>query len=202
MIDLPYYYMPSLKTALRASWNKGFLFLKKVGTVIFILSIIIWFCSNFPRPSSEDLVGKNSQEVQALVIEKSVLGRVGRIIEPVLRPIGLDWKMGVGLLVAFGARELFVSSMGVIYALGDVDEESETLRDRLRKEVNPKTGKPVYSSAVVWSLLIFFVFAIQCTSTLAIVKQETGGWYYPSMMFLYMTLLAYSGSFIIYNVLS
>lgn len=127
---------------------------------------------------------------------------MGRTIEPVIEPIGMDWKMGVGMLVAFGARELFVSAMGTIYSLGDVDEESDSLRSRLLSERHPVTGKPIYNLAVAWSLLIFFVFSLQCTSTLAILRKETGGWKIPLVMFGYMTGMAYLGSWIAYTSLS
>ncbi len=109
--------------------------------------------------------------------------------------------MGVGILVAFGARELFVSTLGTIYALGDVDEESSTLRERLQKEVDPISGKPIFNLAVAWSLLIFFAFAAQCISTLGIVKRETESWKNVVGMMTYMTLLAYGGAFIAYRLL-
>lgn len=201
-IELPTYQIPSLKLALLQSWQKGLLFLKKAGTIILSLSIIIWAASTFPGPSESEVQGKSEAEVAALTLEGSILGSVGKAIEPIIEPIGMDWKMGVGLLVAFGARELFVSTLGTIYALGDVDEESKSLRDRLKNEVHPVTGKPVFNFAVAWSILIFFVFAMQCLSTLAILKRETGGWKMPIYATIYMGGLAYVGSFIAYTILS
>lgn len=201
IIDLPVYQMPSLLTAWKQSYSKGMIFIKKAGTIILTLSMVIWFASTFPKPSAEMLAGQNEEQVAAITLQQSLLGTVGRTIEPVLKPIGMDWKMGIGVLVAFGARELFVSTMGTIYALGDVDEESTTLRERLKNEKNSITGEPVYSLAVAWSLLIFFVFSLQCTSTLAILKRETGGWKIPIMMFTYMGILGYVGSFIAYRLL-
>jgi ferrous iron transport protein B len=115
--------------------------------------------------------------------------------------MGMNWKMGVGLLVAFGARELFVSTLGTIYALGDVTEDSTTLRERLTAEKNPITGLPVFNIAVAWSILIFFVFALQCISTLAILKKEMGSWKYPAFMFAYMGLFAYGGAILAYRLL-
>lgn len=202
IIDLPLYQRPSIKTALNQSWLKGRTFLKKAGTVILGLSILIWVLSTFPKADPSLLEGKTEEQVASISLEQSLLGTMGRTIEPVIKPIGMDWKMGVGLLVAFGARELFVSAMGTIYALGDVDEESEGLRERLTKEVDSVTGAPVYSLAVAWSILIFFVFSLQCTATLAILKKETGGWKIPVIMFAYMGGLAYVGSFIAYRMLS
>ncbi len=202
IIDLPHYQRPHLRIALKQAWFKGRTFLKKAGTVILGLSIIIWVLSTFPAPSNELLEGKTDSDQAAISLEYSALGRMGKAIEPVIAPLGMDWKIGVGLLVSFGARELFVSAMGTIYSLGDVDEESDTLRERMKEVTNPVTGKKVYDLATAWSILIFFVFSLQCTSTLAILKKETGGWKYPVIGFSYMLLLAYSGSFIAYSLLS
>jgi len=200
-MDLPLYQLPSLKTAIKESYSKGKLFLKKAGTIILGLSIIIWFASTFPKVDPQDLVGKTEAQVASLSLENSALGILGRAIEPIIKPIGMDWKMGVGILVAFGARELFVSTMGTIYALGDVDEENQGLRDRLMNEKNPITGEPVFNLAVAWSILIFFVFSLQCTATLAVIKKETDGWKAPLFTFVYMGVFAYLGSFIAYRLL-
>ncbi len=202
IIDLPLYQLPLLKLAFKNAYQKGVVFLKKAGTVIMGLSILIWFASSYPKPSESTLASLTPEQQASYTLEHSVLGTMGRAIEPAIKPIGMDWKIGVGLLVAMGARELFVSTLGTIYALGDVDEESAGLRERLKSEVNPVTGAPAFSLAVAWSVLIFFVFALQCTSTLAILKKETGGWRTPLFMFTYMGALAYLGSFIAYQVLS
>ncbi len=202
VIELPLYQVPSLKMATRSMLIKGKVFLKKAGTIILWLSMLIWFLSTFPQPNESMLQGKSEEEVAAISLEYSVIGRMGKTIEPVIEPLGYNWKMGVGIIVAMGARELFVSTLGTIYALGEVDEESDTLRKRMLSEVNPETGKPVFTTAVAWSLLIFFAFAMQCISTLAIVKRETDGWKYAAWMFVYMTALAYGGSFITYQLLS
>ena len=201
-IEMPIYQKPKLKTAYRQMYRQAKVFLKKAGTTIFALSIIIWFLSTFPRINPDDYKNVSETEIASIQLEKSAIGTLGRTIEPVIRPLGYDWKMGVGILVAFGARELFVSAMGTIYALGDVDENSKSLQERLKQEKDPQTGLPVYNNAVAWSLLIFFAFACQCMSTLAIVKKETGGWKWPVMMFSYMTLLAYCGAFVTYNILN
>jgi ferrous iron transport protein B len=201
IMDLPLYQMPSFKVAFRQALIKGKTFLKKAGTIILGLSILIWVLSTFPRPADELLQNKSEEHVASITLQQSMLGTLGRTMEPLIEPIGMDWRMGVSVLVAFGARELFVSSMGTIFALGDVDEESETLRQRLKTEVNPKTGKPLFNLAVAWSIMIFFVFALQCTATLAILRKETGGWKIPFMMFGYMFVLAYAGSFVAYRLL-
>lgn len=200
-MEMPLYERPSLKVALNQGLKKSKIFLKRAGTVILGLSLIIWVMSTFPRPAADLVANKSAEEVAALSLENSYLGRLGHTIEPIMRPLGYDWKMSVGILVAFGARELFVSALGTIYALGDVSEESVTLRERLLKEVNPQTGLPVYNLAVAASLLIFFAFACQCVSTLAVVKRETGGWYWPSILFIYMGVIAYVFSFLTYRLL-
>jgi ferrous iron transport protein B len=201
MIDLPHYEKPSFKFALKQAGRKGKVFLKKAGTIILGLSIIIWFLSTFPQPSEELKANKTPEEFSALTLEGSYLGQTGKFIEPALKPMGMNWKMGVGVLVAFGARELFVSTLGTVYALGDVDEESSSLRDRLKAEVDPVTGQPVFNEGVAWSLLIFFVFALQCISTLAILRRELGDWKVPAFMFTYMGLLGYAGAVAAYHIM-
>lgn len=201
IIDLPHYEKPSIKFAFKQSLRKGSTFLKKAGTIILGLSILIWFLSSYPGPNANDLIGKSDEQISAITLEGSALGFTGKFIEPALKPMGMNWKMGVGLLVAFGARELFVSTLGTIYALGEVDEESSSLRDRLSSELDPKTGLPVFNTAVAWSILIFFVFALQCISTLAILKKEMGSWKYPAFMFVYMGGLGYIGATLTYQFL-
>ncbi len=201
-IDLPFYQRPSLRVAFAMAFQKVKFFCKKAGTIILVLSIGIWFASTFPRLSPSEALNKSPEIVASMQLQNSVMGRIGKAIEPALKPIGMDWKMGVGLLVAFGARELFVSTMGTIYALGEVDEESSTLRERLKLEKDEVTGEPKFNLAVAWSILIFFVFSLQCTSTLAILRRELGNWKQPMFMFTYMGILAWVGSYIAYNLLS
>jgi ferrous iron transport protein B len=201
VIELPLYQAPSFKIAAKSMLLKGKVFLRKAGTVILVLSMVIWVLSTFPKPHSTMLEGKTDSEVAAISLEYSAIGKMGKAIEPVIEPLGYNWKMGVGILVAMGARELFVSTLGTIYSLGDVDEESSSLRERMRSELNPKTGLPVYNLAVAWSLLIFFAYGMQCISTLAIVRRETESWKYPVYMFAYMSAMAYGGAFITYRIL-
>ncbi len=203
LIDLPPYQRPSLRVALKQSWFKGKNFLKKAGTVILALSIVIWTLSTFPEVNQEKLNGLSDQEASAVRLESSLLGQMGKGIEPIIEPLGMNWKVGVGLLVSFGARELFVSALGTLYALGDeVDEENEGLREKLLAERDPRTGRPLFDLATAWSILIFFVFSLQCTSTLAILKKETGGWKWPLYTLGYTVALGYLGSLFAYNLLS
>lgn len=201
IIDLPHYEKPSLKFAIKQALRKGKVFLKKAGTIILGLSILIWFLSTFPNPKSELIENKTPAEISSITLEGSYLGQSGKFIEPVLKPMGMNWKTGVGLMVAFGARELFVSTLGTVYALGDVNEESASLRSRLQSEIDPVTEKPIFNIAVAWSILIFFVFALQCISTLAILRREMGSWKYPAFMFAYMGILGYAGAILAYQML-
>lgn len=201
IIELPLYQRPSLKVAFKAMKDKAFIFLKKAGTIILWLSMLVWFMSTYPKIEPSLLDGKTEQESVAISLEHSMMGQVGKAIEPLIAPLGYDWKIGVGILIAFGARELFVSALGTIYALGDVDDQSASLRERLVAEISPVTGAPVYNFAVAWSLLIFFAFACQCMSTLAIIKREAEGTKYAVAIFLYMGILAYLGAFATYRLL-
>lgn len=192
-MEMPIYQKPRLKVAVRQMWRQGKVFLTKAGTTIFALSIIIWFLSSFPKVEVSD-VSVNAETMAAMKLENSYIGQMGKVIEPVIKPLGYDWKIGVGMIIAFGARELFVSGLGTIFALGDVDENSKTLKQQL-------LANPQYTMAMAWSLLIFFAFACQCMSTLAIVKKETQSLKWPVLMFTYMSILAYFSAFLTYRIL-
>lgn len=202
IIDLPPFQRPSLRAALYQSWLKGRAFLKKAGTIILGLSFIIWLLSTFPQTPADKLAGVDENHRAALQLENSALGRIGHAIEPAIQPLGMNWKIGVGLLVSFGARELFVSAMGTLYALGETDENSEGLKEQLIADRDRITGEPIFDLATAWSILMFFVFGLQCTSTVAILKKESGGWKVPLASFAYMFVLAYASSYIAYHLLS
>jgi len=139
--------------------------------------------------------------VAAYKLENSYAGVIGKFIEPVIRPLGYDWKIGIALITSFAAREVFVGTIATIYSLGHT-EDPQPIRERLENEINPETGGPRFTMAVGLSLLIFYTFAMQCMSTIAIVKRETGGWKWPLLQLAYMTGLAYLGAFIAYQLLS
>jgi ferrous iron transport protein B len=140
-----------------------------------------------------------SQQNEALQLERSFGGRLGKALEPALEPLGFDWKIGVGIVGAFAAREVFVSTMGLVYGLGEVaDDELTPLRDRMRAETRAD-GKPAYTPLVGLSLMVFFALACQCMSTLAVVKRETRSWRWPIFLFGYMTALAWVASFMVYQ---
>lgn len=132
----------------------------------------------------------------SLKMEASYAGHVGRLIEPVIRPLGFDWKIGIALITSFAAREVFVGAMATIYSISDADD---TLRvqERMAKERDPLTGKLVYDPPTAWALLLFYVFAMQCMSTMAVVRRETLSWKWPFIQFLFMTGLAYLSAWLV-----
>jgi len=214
VIELPPYRFPRLGGVLRMMWGKSSMFLREAGTVILACSIALWALLYFPRhmpdgaPDYDALVAKApTQEAkavlladkQALQLENSYGGRLGHTIEPVIRPLGFDWKIGVGIIGAFAAREVFVSTLGIVYAVGsDADAGSQPLRDALH-DAKDASGKPSYSPLVGLSLMIFFALACQCMSTLAVIRRETNSLRWPLFLFLYMTTLAWITSFCVYQ---
>jgi len=206
LMELPPYRRPRLPDVLRMMWGRSRLFLSEAGSVILVCTVILWGLLTFPSVPAPDLTGLNDAQIeqvemthQGQQLRESYAGRLGQAIEPTISPLGFDWKMGVGLIGAFAAREVFVSTMGVVYNVGgDVDEESVSLRERIRAETRAD-GKPAYTPLVGLSLMVFFALACQCMSTLAVVKRESGGWRWPAFLFVYMTALAWIASFTVYQ---
>jgi len=186
-------------------WEKSSVFVKEAGTVILACTVAMWALLSFPRqavgagadPAHAQSVSK--QEFAAERLQHSFGGRMGRAIEPALAPLGFDWKIGVGLIGAFAAREVFVSTMAVVYGLDKKsDESSSALRDRVRAERRPD-GSKVFTPLVCFSLMVFFALSCQCMSTLAVVRRETSSWRWPAFLFAYMTTLAWVASLFIYQ---
>jgi ferrous iron transport protein B len=214
-IELPPYRFPRIGDVLRMMWSKSSMFLREAGTVILACSIVLWALLAFPRDVPEGskdydaLVEKADSteakdalkaEKNAVRLENSYAGRLGHAIEPAIAPLGFDWKIGIGIVGAFAAREVFVSTMGIVYSIGDdADEESVPLREALQKAKKPD-GSNSYTALVGLSLMIFFALACQCMSTLAIVKRETGSWKWPVFLFSYMTGLAWIASFLTFQI--
>ncbi len=195
IIELPPYRFPRIRDVLRMMWSKSSMFLREAGTVILACAIAMWALLYFPRP---DAPLETPQEV-AEHLENSFGGRLGHAIEPVIEPLGFDWKIGVGIVGAFAAREVFVSTLGIVYAVeGEADEESEPLRQALQQAKKPD-GSKAYTPLVALSLMVFFALAMQCMSTLAVVKRESGSWRWPAFLFGYMTVLAWVVSFLVYQ---
>ena len=210
ILELPPYRLPRIRATLAMMWERASLFLREAGSVILVCTIVLWALLSFPRaPEASASNGAttvatteqraSSSPASQTAIEHSYGGRLGKAIEPVIEPLGFDWKIGVGIIGAFAAREVFISTMGLVYGIGgDVDEEAVPLRDRIRKE-RRADGSPVYSPLVGLSLMVFFALACQCMSTLAVVRRETKSWRWPAFLFVYMTCLAYVVSLTVYQ---
>lgn len=188
LMELPPYRLPKLGAIVKRSLNKGWLFIKKAGTVILVLSMLIWTLVTFPAPPE----GSQTND-----IEYSYAGRIGKTVEPVFKPLGFDWKITTALIPSFGARELLVSSLGTVYAVGGEDVESEGFISDLSSILNAR-----YSLATLMSLLIWFVFAPQCIATFGVLKKETNGYKMPLLFGAYTLALAYGFSFLTYQILS
>lgn len=202
ILELPSYKVPQLSQVARQVWLNAGEFVTKAGTTILAFSVVLWALAYYPRlPAGREqaaLLGGGPNAVTAAQSEYSFAGRVGHAMEPALRPLGFDWKMGVGLVGAFAAREVFVSTMGITYAVGDVENGTRNLSAAMRAD-RYADGRPVWTPLVAISLLVWFVLALQCMSTIAITRRETGGWRWPIFMVVYMNVLAYAGSLIVYQ---
>lgn len=213
LMELPPYRRPQLSTTARMMADRSALFVREAGSMILVATVVLWVALSFPKDvelsrdygeliasATPELVAELEQERDGELLRASWGGRVGQWVEPALAPLGFDWKIGVGLIGAMAAREVFISTMGIVYNLGsDVDEESATLREKIRAEVH-EDGRRVYTPRVGLSLLVFFAIACQCVSTLAVVKRETGGWKWPSILFAYTAVLAWVSSFAVYQI--
>lgn len=216
MLELPQYKPPIWKNAFITMKDKVSEFVVGAGKIIISISIVLWFLASYgpseamrvataDGESQATELGLSGTEREDLIagkkIEASYAGHVGKFIEPAIRPLGFDWKIGIALMTSFAAREVFVGTMATIYSIGSSDDEM-TVRDRMATQINPATGAKVYNPATALSLLIFYVFAMQCMSTLAVTKQETGSWKWPAVQFFYMGALAYFGSLLAYQLCS
>jgi ferrous iron transport protein B len=190
LLELPPYRMPSVLTVTIRMLERAKIFLVRAGTVIFALSILLWALATYPKSA----VGTDA----AVALANSFAGRMGHAIEPLIEPLGYDWKIGIGLIASFAAREVFVATMGIVYNLQDVDETSQSLIETIRNQVT-SDGLPVFTPLVCVGLMVFYVLAMQCISTVAIVRRETNSWRWPLFQIAYMTALAYAGAFIVYQ---
>lgn len=193
VMELPPYRRPSLKWVLLQMFERARVFVTEAGQIILAISVVLWFLASYPQPDDYDSMTSRSR------IQQSYAGQLGQLIEPAIEPLGFDWKVGIGLITSFVAREVLVSTMATIYNVEEADETSVDLRSSLRSEVDPETGERVYTPLVAVSLMVFFALACQCMATVAIVKRETNGWKWPIIMVLYMTALAYVGSLVVYQ---
>lgn len=215
IMELPVYRSPQWKTVGLTIFDKVKSFLLDAGKIILAISVILWFLSSHGPGAGFEAIEKKyetsqiinnytAEERQSKIsseqLEASYAGILGKTIEPAIAPLGFDWKIGIALVTSFAAREVFVGTMATIYSTGD-EENTQPLREKMLTETNPSTGLPQFSIAVGFSLMIFYAFAMQCMSTLAVVFRETKHWKWPLLQFLYMSCLAYLASFIVYQVL-
>lgn len=222
--DLPIYRFPRWNNTLLTMYHKCKTFVFEAGKVIMVISILLWVLKTYgPVEEMQQIETKFSQQIENTTDEEQIaaletemaseklrasfVGKIGKIIEPTIRPLGFDWKIGISLVTSFAAREVFVGTMATLYSAGedeaeDVEGKFGGLRARMQAERNPETGEPIYTTAVAFSLLLFYAFAMQCMSTLAVTKKETGSWKMTILMLFYMTGLAYGASFLAYTLLS
>lgn len=216
VVEMPNYKLPSIKNVFFEVVEKTKSFVLEAGKIILALSIVLWFLAS-NGPSSFDNAEKNTienvanqnlsseelqQKIASVKLENSYIGILGKTIEPVIRPLGYDWKIGIALITSLAAREVFVGTLATIYSVGSDDENTSTIKEKMRSEVNPITGKKRFNFPVGMSLMVFYAFAMQCMATLAIVKRETKTWKWPLIQLFGMGLLAYVASFITYQILS
>jgi ferrous iron transport protein B len=214
ILELPVYRSPRWKNVWHTMWSKAKIFVVDAGKIIMVISLILWALSSYgPKEKMhqatlqyEQSLAKPAADTTQIVyqygnakLENSYVGLMGRAIEPVIQPLGYDWKIGIALVTSFAAREVFVGTMATLYSVGD-DQNEGPLKEKMRAAVR-SDGTPVYSLATGVSLMLFYVFAMQCMSTLAIVKRETRSWKWPIIQLIYMTGLAYIFSWIAYQLL-
>jgi ferrous iron transport protein B len=223
LLELPDYRIPSTRVVLMRVWDSARSFVVRAGTMIFATSVLVWLAGSYPgdhtahyrlqaqvesleaqgeaaNPSEMELVSQELNQVQSNLLSGSALGRLGRLIEPVVKPLGWNWKIGVGVIASFPAREVIIATLGTIYSLGaDVDEENAGLRNTLTMETWPD-GTPVFSIPVALSIMVFFALCAQCVSTLMVIRRETNSWKWPVVSFACMTALAWLGAFVTYQM--
>jgi len=191
VMELPPYRIPLWISVFSQVLNRGKLFVVNAGKIILSISIVLWFLASYPKV---DETNGNENPIRT-----SYAGKIGQAIEPVIKPLGFDWKLGIGLITSFAAREVLVSTMATIYNIESNLDNIVQLKDAMKSDKNPETGKPLYTPLVAISLMVFFVFAAQCMATFAIVRNETNSWKWPLFMIIYMNGLAFGASFIVYQ---
>jgi ferrous iron transport protein B len=210
-MELPTYKKPRWKQVGFTILEKVKTFVFEAGKVIVAISIILWVLASYgpgegfskaeERVVSQN-VGRTIEELEPKIaaekLQNSYAGLFGKFIEPAIKPLGYDWKIGIALITSFAAREVFVGTISTIYSIGADDADDSTIKSRLKNEINPETGEPVFSVATSYSLLIFYVFAMMCMSTIAVVYRETKSWKWPIIQLVYMSVLAYVSAFLVY----
>jgi ferrous iron transport protein B len=215
-MELPPYRMPSWRSVLIIVRERSLLFLQKAGTVILAISVVLWFLASYPKDgaavhaleSQRAAAAMAGDSVQARALERriagaglehSFAGQAGRFIEPAIAPLGFDWRIGIGLITSLAAREVMVSTMATVFNLDNVDNNVQPLRQSLREATDARTGARAYTPLAGVSLMVFYVLACQCMSTLAVVRRETNSWRWPIFMLVMMNALAWLASFAVFQ---
>jgi len=217
LMELPIYRWPRWGNVGVTMLEKAKVFVTDAGKIIVAISVVLWFLASYGPGDEIKTVEKkfsdstftskyNATDLDAMKqsekLTHSFAGHIGHFIEPAIMPLGFDWKIGISLITAFAAREVFVGTISTIYSVGsDNDMDMKKLRDRMHSEINPRTGQQVFSYATVISLMLFFALAMQCMSTIAVVRRETKSWKWPLIQLFYMTGVAYLVSFIAFQLL-
>ena len=210
IMELPNYKVPSFKNVLITIYEKSKSFVLQAGKIILLISIVLYLLSNIGFNETFSKIEANEPEFVAqftpnelaqIKLENSLIGQMGKFIEPAIRPLGYDWKIGISLITSFAAREVFVGTMSTIYALEDAGDDTSSIVEKMQSDKN-ESGNPRYGLAVVLSLLVFYALAMQCLSTVAVMRKETGGWKWPSIQFVVSTGSAYLLALIVYQALS
>ena len=223
ILELPPYKKPMLGAVLRQMWDRSKLFLRRAGTVILGINILLWFLATYPRsselqqqfdqrrtqwqqaasnpptPAESESLTRLEHDEAGEKLRQSFAGRLGRAIEPVLKPLGFDWKIGIGIVTSFAAREVFVSTLSIVYNAGGGDDDTSSLAKVMQSERRPD-GRAVYTPLTGITLMVFYVFAMQCVSTVAVVRRETNSWKWPIFQTVYMTSLAWILAFVTYQL--
>ena len=220
VLELPGYKTPSVRAALMLTYDRALIFVKKAGTTILLISIILWTASTYPRTETPadviqmrqlaeqnddaDLAADANRRESQNALAHSAAGRVGKFIEPVIEPLGFDWQIGVGVISSFAAREVIVSTLAIVYGVGAdaADENPDSLVDAVRESKRSDGITPVFTTATSMSLLVFYVLAMQCLPTQVITRRETGTWKWAIFQLGYMSVLAYTASFIVYQTMT
>jgi ferrous iron transport protein B len=216
IMELPVYRMPRWNNVAYSMYDRSKSFVLQAGKVIIAVSIILWVMASYgPGDRFEKIDAKYKQHqytqnisadqlnknIASEKLESSYAGVLGHVIEPAIRPLGFDWKIGIALITSFAAREVFVGTMATIYSVNGNADDIQSVQQKMHQAKNTQTGQPVFTFAVAFSLMMFYAFAMQCASTVAVVYRETKSWRWPAIQFAYMTVLAYVASFVVYNLL-
>ncbi len=217
IMELPTYRWPRWGNVFMMTYEKSKTFVIEAGKIILAVSIVLWVLASYGpgqrmEQAEQQLLSEQAQmpgdeenmdnAIASARLEHSYAGIMGKWIEPAIRPLGYDWKIGIALITSFAAREVFVGTMATLYSVGEDFEDESTIKSRMQSEINTETGGPRYTLAVAFSLLVFYAFAMQCMSTVAIVHRETNGWKWPLIQMAYMSVLAYVSALCVYQILA